>query len=219
MSRINYCIFLMFISLSFQVKAAETNTASNIERLSPVTSDDYWQLPSRQIDQALELDQLQQVADIEVFYWYGCEPCMKVEQMLDQIKRDNPELVIKRTPLIPFSSWRPQAYIQPLLTYYEGKIQIPSRDEVYLQCIDDCGVFNSFESIKSWLQTKYQVSNLPSIDESKIWAAEKSYRQRAKSFSITQVPTIIIKEQYVTDANTAKTLDKLNQIIVHLLTQ
>jgi len=207
---------LILFGLAPTLYAAENNGEA-LDIIQPAK--DYWDLPTRQIDQVSDLSELQQVADIEIFYWYGCEPCMKVEQRLSEYLAAYPEVTVKRTPLVALSSWRAQAYVQPLIEQLEGKVQTPSNMDIYQQCLEDCTFFESFESTKSWLKAKYQINKLPLIDEAKIWKAEKKYRERADSFSISQVPTIIIKEQFVTDANSAKTTDRLIRIVDYLLNQ
>lgn len=205
-------ILLVFIQ---PVYAAENRQVGDMIR----PMQDYWQLPPRQIDAVSDLSQLQKVADIEIFYWYGCEACMKVERKLDAYLAEHPEITIKRTPLVATARWRAQAYVQPLIEQLEGKVQTPSRYDIYQQCLEDCSFFESYESTRSWLKAKYQINKLPFVDEPKIWQSEKKFRERADSFSISQVPTIIIKEQFVTDANTAKTTERLVEIVDYLLNQ
>ena len=198
------------------VSAAE-NLGNSTEIIRPAI--DYRLVPPRQIDQVTDLTQLQKVADIEIFYWYGCADCLKVENQLDEYLAKFPELTVKRTPLVAFPAWRAQAYLQPLLAQLEGKVQTPSKQEIYRQCIEDCSFFESYESTLAWLKAKYQINQMPTINEAEIWRAEKKFRERAESFSISQVPTIIIKEQYITDANAAKTTQRLIAIVDHLLNQ
>lgn len=212
---LRFCLVTLFSGLvinHLSLSAAEARTDASVQ-----TKLDYDLLPSRQIDDVSDLEALQQVADIEIFYWYGCAACLKVEKRLNEYLANYPELNVRRTPLVAYVDWRPQAYIQPLLEQLEGKVQTPSVEEIYQQCLEDCTFFESYESTLAWLKARYQINEMPVIDEPKIWAAEKMYRQRAKTFSISQVPTIIIKEQYVTDANRAKSTERLIQIVDHLL--
>ncbi|WP_196140022.1 hypothetical protein [Aliikangiella sp. G2MR2-5] len=192
--------------------AVEESTKSSIE-----AGKDYRLLGSRTIDSATDLSQLQKVADIEIFYWFGCTSCLQAEQAIESYAKDHPELVVKKTPLIPFPSWRAQAYIQPMIEQLEGKVQLPTREQLYQQCISDCSPFASFELIKSWLKTQYSIEELPRLDEPAIWQAEKNFRKRAQSFSISQVPTIIVREAYATDANSTGSVQRLVEVVDYLL--
>lgn len=184
-----------------------------------VEGEDYRQIAAKDLDFADELDQLQQVADIEVFYWYGCEPCFQVEQALTEYLQEYPQIKVVRTPLVAHLSWRPQAYIQPLMEQLNGELALPTPVDIYQTCLEDCSVFDSYSAIKLWFQQDLSLTELPYVDESKIWQSEKNYRKRADSFSISQVPTIIIRETYAVDANSAKSVSRMIQIINFLLTE
>ncbi|TQV89137.1 hypothetical protein [Aliikangiella coralliicola] len=203
------------------VKASESVTANQLANNDQpdnfIEGVDYRLLQNASIDNAIELDQLQQVVDIEIFYWYGCEPCQQTEQALSEYLQTRSELTVRRTPLVAYLSWRPQAYLQPMLEQLEGSVQLPSQDELYRQCIEDCSVFSDLPASIEWIKQRYNINEMPRLDESKIWQTEKNYRKRANSFSISQVPTIIIRESYITDANSAKSLPRLMAIIEHLL--
>ena len=178
---------------------------------------DFRPLERVEVDSVTDLSQLEQVADVEFFYWYGCPPCAQIASRLEQLAVERPDLRIKHTPLIAHLTWREQAYIQPILEQLSGKVELPSQQDFYRQCIEDCSVFNQYESTLDWIQKKVSANNLPRIDESAVWQAEKNYRKRASKLSISQVPTIIIKERFVTDANMAQSADRMMQIIYHLL--
>lgn len=184
-----------------------------------VEGEDYRLIAAKDLDFADELDQLQQVADIEVFYWYGCEPCLQVEQALTEYLQDYPQIKIVRTPLVAHLKWRPQAYIQPLMEQLNSDLALPTPIDIYQTCLEDCSAFDSYPAIKLWLQQDLSLTELPYVDESKIWQSEKNYRKRADSFSISQVPTIIIRETYAVDANSAKSVSRMIQIINFLLTE
>jgi hypothetical protein len=95
--------------------------------------------------------------------------------------------------------------------------EFPTTEEIYQVCLADCRVFDSYEKILLWLQKKLQLTELPRLDEASIWQAEKDSRKRADSYSISQVPTIIIRESHSIDANSAKSLTRLINIADHLL--
>ena len=181
---------------------------------------DYQVLQKKPIDILNDLEQLQKVVDIEVFYWYGCRSCLEVEQALAEYLKLYPEIKIKRTPLVARLEWRPQAYIQSILSQYKllmPETEFPSEAEIYQVCLADCRVFDSYEKILLWLQKELQLVELPRLDEASIWQAEKDARKRADSYSISQVPTIIIRESHSVDANSAKSPTRLVKIADHLL--
>ena len=180
---------------------------------------DYRLVQSKAIDTSDELDQLNQVADLEVFYWYACHACYQVEQALVEYLAGREEHQVVRTPLVAHLSWRQHAYLQPLAEQLKNHIVVPSEFDIYQACLEDCTSFKSFDSSKSWFLEKAQVEELPYIDEAMIWQAEKNYRKRADSFSISQVPTIIIRETYAVDANSAKSVERLIKIVHYLLTE
>ncbi len=178
-----------------------------------VQGKDFWLLPQN----AEATLQLQSGADLEIFYWYGCQVCQQVEQKLRDYVNAHPELTVQRTPLVAFVSWRPQAYIQPMWEQWKESIPLPDQNTIYNQCITDCSVFSTFEDIKRWVKGQSQINELPTLDEAEIWKAEKNFRKRAESFSISQVPTIIVRGSYVVDANSAKTLDRMMTLVDYLL--
>lgn len=194
--------------------------SAQAEQAAPffVEGEDFRRIDSSNLDVAVELEQLQQVADIEVFYWYGCEPCYQVEQALSEYLQGRPQIKIVRIPLVAHLKWRPQAYIQPLMEQLTGDLSLPSSSDIYQACLSDCSVFDSYPAIKQWLQQQSSLVEIPYIDEAQIWQAEKNYRKRADSFSISQVPTIIIREAYAVDANSAKSVSRMIDIIDYLLT-
>ncbi|MCW8878016.1 MAG: hypothetical protein OQJ89_16175 [Kangiellaceae bacterium] len=211
----SYLIFFIVALLSclnLKVFAAEPESAGNF-----IQGQDFKPLERIEVDLVDDLSQLEQVADIEFFYWYGCSPCAQIDSRLEQLSIDRPDLKIKRTPLIAYLTWREQAYIQPILEQLAGKVELPSQQDFYQQCIQDCSIFNKYESTLNWIQQEVGANHLPRIDESAVWQAEKNYRKRAGKLSISQVPTIIIKEKFVTDANMAQSADRMMQIIFYLL--
>ncbi|MET1254906.1 hypothetical protein [Aliikangiella maris] len=219
-------VFISLLTLS-KVNATQTILAAesqttNINQVS-IQSEfqqgmDYWVINSTIEDNINDLNKLKVIADIELFYWFGCEPCKKVEQVLTNYKQQNPDLIIRYTPLVAHSDWRQQAYIQPLLEQLVELENLPDRQKIYESClIEDCATLASFDLINQWLLKYLQLEQLPPIDTAKIWQAEKEYRKRADSFSISQVPTIIIRENYAVDANSAKSLHRLMAIVDFLL--
>lgn len=207
----------LFTTLSLLLSFISVTSAE--ESVVYVEGTDYWRVQTKLVDVNDELDNLNKIADIEFFYWYGCEPCRQVEEALTNLKASNPNLTIKRTPLVAHLSWREQAYIQPLIQQLESQVNIPSQEAIYQACLSDCSVFNSYESTLDWLRKTLKLEQLPRINEPMIWKAEKDYRKRAETFSISQVPTIIIRENYVVDANSAKNRQRLIDIVSFLLTQ
>ncbi|TQV73630.1 hypothetical protein FLL45_12205 [Aliikangiella marina] len=180
---------------------------------------DYFAVQSSQADVEVDLTALEAVADIEVFYWYGCYACWQVERKLSDYLATRTQLRVVRTPLVAHTHWREQAYLQPLMEQLADTVELPTTLDIYQACLEDCSVFNSYESGRDWLFAQANVTEQPLIDEAAIWAAEKSYRNRAESFSISQVPTIIINEAFVVTANSAKSADRMLQIIDYLLTR
>ncbi len=166
-----------------------------------------------------QLSELESISNIEVFYWYGCSSCYQVEAAINDYILENSQLSLRRTPLIIRSSWRQQAYIQPLMAQLTELEQLPSTLEVYRQCLSDCSVFGEFESTLNWFSKQADPQIRPTINKEAIWQAEKSYQKRADLFSISQVPTIIINETYKVNANQAKTAKRLVEIINYLLSK
>jgi hypothetical protein len=181
---------------------------------------DYRVLPARSLEILVDLEALQKVVEIEVFYWYGCHSCLQVELALTNYLKAYPKIKVKRTPLVAHLKWRPQAYIQPILQQFKQllpDIEMPTNEAVYQACIKDCSVFSSYENTLLWLKEKLQLTELPRLDEVNIWQYEKDARKRADFYSISQVPTIIIRESHSVDANSAKSLTRLINIVDHLL--
>jgi len=184
-----------------------------------VENQDYFKVVNKSLDIGSELDQLAAVADIEFYYWYGCQPCLQVENALSDYLQSNPQITMVRTPLVARLSWREQAYLQPMMEQLSPQLSLPTPQDIYASCIQDCSVFRDFESSKAWFRAQLEVDELPFIDEPQIWQAEKNYRKRADSFSISQVPTIIIRETYRVDANSAKNVTRMIEIVDYLLNQ
>lgn len=180
---------------------------------------DYFRVQSQQSDIQVDLTELQAVADLEIFYWYGCFSCWQVESALTEYLTDKSSLRVIRTPLVSHVSWREQAYIQPLMEQLADKMTLPTELDIYQACLEDCSKFSSYESGRDWLLSQVQAEDIPLIDETAIWTAEKNYRKRADSFSISQVPTIIIKESFVVSADSAKSVDRMIKIVDYLLTR
>lgn len=156
--------------------------------------------------------------DIAFFYWYGSAASLQVELALQEYLAANPQVSIKRSPLVARVVWRPQAYIQPILQQLSIEPNDPINQQIYRACIEDCAVFASFEKILDWLDKQLAEVDVNNIEHKSIWRAEKNYRSYAETFSITQVPTIIINEQYRIDANTAQSVDRMMKIMDYLLT-
>ena len=164
-----------------------------------------------------QLSELEAISNVEIFYWYGCESCYQVEGAISDYLRLNPELTLKRTPLVIRPNWRPQAYIQPLMLQLSQMQNLPTSLDVYLQCLTDCDQLKDFDSIVDWFSGKMPEQTLPLINKDLIWQTEKNYQKRAEIFSISQVPTIIINETYKVDANQAQTAKRLVAIIDFLM--
>jgi hypothetical protein len=164
-----------------------------------------------------DLDQLESISNIEIFYWYGCESCYQVELALQQYLDRHPEVTLRRTPLIARPSWRFQANLQAIMDQLTGEAQTVPSNEIYQACLLDCQKFNSYDNNKAWLAESMQLSEFPVLDMSRLWDTEKNYQKRADLFSITQVPTIIINETFKIDANQAKTPARMVKIADHLL--
>lgn len=210
--------FLLVISLSFSLSAQEDSvlTKTNENFASQFVKDvDYSVVKHTEpeVNQETQLD----VKTIEIYYWYGCKPCQQVEQALVERFAENNGISMIRIPLVAHISWRQQAYLQPLMNQLEGKIDLPDITELYNACLSDCSVFSSYQSTLNWLKQRNGLEELPFIEEAEIWAAEKNYQKMADSASISQVPTIIINKTYLTDANSAKSVERMIEIIDYLL--
>lgn len=216
----NLSVFRGVVSLALSIGLM--SSVSAFAQQSPsqfVENQDYFKVVNKSLNVGSELDQLDQVADIELFYWYGCEPCARVELALNEYLQQNPQLTLIRTPLVAHLSWREQAYLQPLMAQLGESELLPTPQMIYETCLADCSVFASYEESKAWFKVQLDVPELPFIDEPQIWQAEKNYRKRADSFSISQVPTIIIRESYRVDANSAKSVTRMIEIVDFLLNQ
>lgn len=170
--------------------------------------------PSLEIDQISELDR---ISDIEVFYWAGCASCYQVDMAIDKFQQGKTELSVRKTPVVSRVAWRSQAYIPEILKQLSPIDGLPSLGDIYKACIQDCGVFQSYEKTKIWLQEFLKMEELPFINEESLWQSEKNHQKRANLFSITQVPTIIINEKYKISATQAKNPARLVEIIDYLL--
>ena len=166
-----------------------------------------------------QLSELESISNMEVFYWYGCESCYQVEAATLEFLKQKPEVTFRRTPLVIRPEWRQQAYVQAIMEQQSELEKRPSTIEIYQQCLQDCSVFKQFESSQQWLFNRIGNDDLLNIDQERIWQTEKNYQKRADLFSITQVPTIIINENYQVNANQAKTSKRLVEIIDFLLTK
>jgi len=165
-----------------------------------------------------QLDQLESVSNIELFYWIGCESCYQVEAELTLYLNQHPEFTFRRTPLIARVAWRQQAYLQAIIQQIPDQTAGLGMLELYRQCLTDCGVFREIESSIEWLLKEVDADSRPQIDYEKLWQQEKNYRKRADLFSITQVPTIIINETYQVSGSQAQSAKRMLQIIDYLLT-
>ena len=223
----NHSYFLKILLVLVLIKSSNVfafqstnilNKESSLDQF--VSGIDYQVIQSQSMDMLDELDQLQKVVDIEVFYWYGCSSCQQFELALSEYLKSHPDIEVKRTPLVAHIKWREQAYIQPILFQLQALLpdtELPSSEALYQACIADCSVFDSYEKILLWMQQNLQLAELPRLDEASIWQVEKDLRKRADYYSISQVPTIIIRESHSVDANSAKSLTRLINIVDHLL--
>jgi hypothetical protein len=201
----------LFTSLIFALTLASLPALAQFEE-----GVDYRSIKStidRDINNLSELDDF---SHIELFYWYGCDSCYQVDAALAAYLEENPHLNYRRTPLVLRPEWREQAYIQALMA------QIPDTTaenilDIYRQCLTDCTVFSQFDSTEKWVLQRVDNGNKPNIDYDLIWQTQKNYQKRADILSISQVPTIIIKDTYKVDANQAKTAQRLLEIIDYLL--
>jgi len=207
-----FIIFLLVIKLFTAKLSAEELNVSFVE------GKDYSLIKKTVRTDAVLLSELESISHIEIFYWYGCGSCYQVESAIGDYLQQNPNYSYRRTPLIIRPEWRQQAYIQPLMQQLSQQQNLPNTLQIYQQCLIDCELLSDYSSILNWFAEKIE-NPLPTIDESKIWQAEKNYRKRANLFSINQVPTIIINETYKVDANQAQTAKRLVEIISFLLSK
>ncbi|MGX5175438.1 hypothetical protein ACUR5C_15565 [Aliikangiella sp. IMCC44653] len=215
LTRLKLAIILIFLCLGCCINLAlKAQTVENF-----IAGQDYQVLTVSIEPKAQDLGALKQIADIEVYYWYGCQPCLDAETAIAEYLAMNPQLSLIRIPLTAQVDWRPQAYLQPLMAQLATQIAVPSELEIYQQCLDDCQVFATYQSSLAWLKTSLNLEQLPRINEAALWEAEKEARKRAELFSISQVPTIIIRERYKVDANMAQSPQRLVKIINYLLNQ
>ena len=110
--------------------------------------------------------------------------------------------------------------MQPMLTQIQSLMpdsKLPDYDDLYKACLEDCSVFETYEKAKIWFETRLEISLLSRLSEADIWQAEKDFKKRAEYYSISQVPTIIVRESYTVDANSAKNVVRLINIVDYLL--
>ncbi len=212
-SNIKYlsALLIMFLGLTnLSVNAQEANS-------SFIENTDFSRVVKAHSQNKTDLDQLESISNIEIFYWYGCESCYQVELALQQYLDLHPEITLRRTPLIARPSWRLQANLQAIMEQLtDPTISLPP-SKLYQACLQDCQVFNAFENNKAWLSQSLQLTEFPVLDLSRLWNTEKNYQKRADLFSITQVPTIIINETFKIEANQAKTPARMVKIADYLL--
>jgi len=213
-SSIRLIAFFLLASGTASMAAQEKGTSFQIDR-------DYSVLLKSDQQEAQQLSDLKSVSNIEFFYWIGCRACYQVELGISRYLLDHPKLSIRRTPLVARTKWRPQAYLQPILSQLSSQLSestaAPTLIDLYKQCLVDCKPFESYEASKLWLSKQIDEQQLPILDEESIWQAEKKFQNRADLFSITQVPTIIINERYKITAKQAKTTARLVEIIDYLI--
>jgi len=215
---IKYSHLNLLLAITFALMLNTTQLSAEELESVFVEGDDYSLVNKPENTDVAQLSELESISHIEVFYWYGCEPCYQVDAAIDDYLEQNPNYLIRRTPLVLRPSWREQAYIQPLMAQLSEQENLPNTIQIYQQCLLDCQLFSDYPSIVNWFSEKLE-AELPLIDEEKIWQAEKNYRKRADLFSISQVPTIIINETYKVDANQAQTARRLVEIIDFLLSK
>lgn len=203
---------LAFVSIGLFSLAAHSQESEPFE-----LGVDYQIVEKKTQQEAAQLSELESISAIEIFYWFGCEACFQVEAAIFDYLQQNPDLRLRRTPLVIRAEWRQQAYLQGLMEQYQGVETLPSVLDIYRQCLDDCQVFQQFESSARWFADQVDSESSRVIDQQKIWQQEKNYRKRADLYSISQVPSIIINETYKVDANQAKTAKRLIEIIDYLL--
>lgn len=182
-----------------------------------VEGKDYSKLVNTHLDKISDLSQLQTISQVEIFYWYGCEPCYQVDAALLDFAEKNPHIEILRTPIVLRPEWRQQAYLQAILDQLPDGQEDFSILDIYRQCLVDCKPFHTVDDSIKWLIKQNPMTDSADIDKDLIWQTEKIYQNRADLFSIGQVPTIIIKESYKVDASQAQTAGRLIKIINHLL--
>ena len=178
---------------------------------------DYTRIVKTHLTDDSDLSELESISNIEVFYWYGCEPCFQVEAALLNYLGENPDITSRRTPVVLRAAWRQQAYLQALTEQLPESAQSLDILDVYQECLQDCSSFSSIETSQKWLEEKQLVEDFPIIALEQVWTTEKMYRKRADLFSIVQVPTIIINETYKVDANQAGSPRRLIKIVDYLL--
>jgi len=164
-----------------------------------------------------QLDQLETVSHIELFYWIGCESCYQVEAELTVYLKQHLEYTFRRTPLVGREQWRQQAYLQAIIQQIPEQTAGLSILDLYRQCLTDCAAFSQVDSSIEWLLKDIEQSSRPQIDYEKLWQRQKKYQKRADLFLITQVPTIIINETYQVTGSQAKTAKRMIQILDYLL--
>jgi len=155
-------------------------------------------------------------ADIEFFYWFGSASSLQLEYLLQSLQQQHPDWSLRRTPVIARPAWRAQSYFEPLFTLLAEHGTLPSRIEVYKQCLLDCSPFANFEGIKSWLMQHMQLEEWPLQDESIIWQQSRDNEARAKKLAIWQVPTIIVRGRYQLNAQQMRTPLRAQQLIEYL---
>ena len=214
MKKINIYLSLVFLVLIHSSSLLAQNNPGFIAGI------DYRVIESEQQEGADEVATAlpAQKTKLEFFYWYGCKPCFQVEQELTSFLQQRPDIQIDYIPLVVRIDWRPQAYIDPILAQLPEALKAPDRAEIYQLCLQDCEIFSQYEKIIAWLATKYKTEEALTFKEELIWQSEKNARLRAEKFSISQVPTILINEKYLIDADSAKSKERFIEILDFIIT-
>ncbi len=208
------CLLILVIATSLSsafLLAGVSERVNAITSQAFVINQDYRQIAAEQLS-----TQTEPLADITFFYWYGSEASRQVELALADYMQPQTSITLERVPLVAYFNWRPQAYLQPMLEQLKVSMALPSSNDIYQACITDCSIFKDYQSVKSWLMTQVNLDNFE-FDESQVWQSEKNYRKKAESFSISQVPTMLIKGTYIVDADSAKSPERLIKILDFLL--
>ena len=206
-----YCITALFLIFSsFELRAELTNSIPAIEPIAGV----HFQL----IKDPPITSQLSNTSFVKFYFWPGSESCYQLELALQQWQKQHPNIFIQRIPLVKRPQWRFLAKVwltaqqhqqeeQKLLNGLYKKIHQQSQQINELNQLTE--MFLSLNIDPLDFNTRF---NSTSINKQL-----KTLQDQATLFPIRGVPTIIIDNQWITDASMANTSAQIIKILEQLL--
>ena len=78
--------------LALALFSSSSKGAEEPQELIFIEGVDYFKVTAKKVDSTNQLDQLPQLADIEIFYWFGCRACYQAEQAIKQWAENRSDL-------------------------------------------------------------------------------------------------------------------------------